>query len=77
MAEPDCTCGRTGLHSITCMVEAATQPHAMIDDHGGVYYPDNAEDAAWFAEMQGARFLNPTAALAVFVPTTEGDTREQ
>lgn len=70
----ECTCGRDervaadplrpgiGLHSITCMVSAATQPHAMVNDAGGVFYPDGPGDAVWFAEHEGARFLNPTAA---------------
>ena len=52
-------CGFVELHSITCLVEAATQPHAMVDDDGGVFYPDGPEDAAWFAEMYGARPLDP------------------
>lgn len=56
----DCTCGADagGLHSIVCMTVAADQPHAMVDDHGDVYYPDNEDDAAVFIEHHGARWLN-------------------
>lgn len=39
---------------------AATQPHAMVNDAGDVFYPDGPEDAAEFAAEHGARFLNPT-----------------
>lgn len=59
--ERTCTCGAVGeLHSITCLWEAWTQPHAMVNDHGEVFYPDNAEDAAHFAEHEGARPLHGT-----------------
>ncbi len=37
---------------------ARTQPHAMIDDLGQVFYPDNDEDAAEFAREHGARYLS-------------------
>lgn len=46
-------------HSVTCLTVAATQPNAMIDDDGDVYYPDNPEDADHFALHYGARPLDP------------------
>lgn len=50
-----CTCGTRGpLHSIVCMGVAAAQPHAMVNDAGEVFYPDDPDDAAWFAEQHGA-----------------------
>jgi hypothetical protein len=60
-AGPECTCGAGDdrLHSITCMVVAATQPHAMVNDSGEVFYPDSEEDEAFFAEHHGARRLHP------------------
>lgn len=68
MTAPACTCGgfpqrgRPGapvLHSITCMAEAWTQPHAMVTDDGDVFYPDNEEDARHFTEGFDARPLRP------------------
>lgn len=75
MAEPDCTCStfRTDLHSITYMVTAVTQPHAMVNDAGDVFYPDGPGDAVWFAEHEGARFLNEPAATAMFGEAAAND----
>lgn len=50
----------TGLHDIDCATVAETQPHAMVNDAGDVFYPDNAEDAQWFAREHGARPLRAT-----------------
>ena len=55
-----CTCyAMTDLHDIDCATVAATQPHAMVNDAGDVFYPDNAEDAEWFAREHDARPLSP------------------
>ena len=61
-----CTCRpqeerarRPALHSIDCLINAATQPHAMVNDEFEVFYPDNPEDAAHFAHEYDARFLDP------------------
>lgn len=64
----DCTCGADpgALHSIICMTATVGQPHAMVDADGGVFYPDNREDAEWFAEHQGARPIDPAAFEACF-----------
>ena len=59
---PECTCARVfqqrtlgqSLHSITCVLEAVTQPHALIDPDGGIYYPDNPDDAEHFRTAYGA-----------------------
>lgn len=63
-----CTCGRAGTagaHAIDCMIVAAEQPNAMTNAAGDVFYPDNAADAAVFAQDHGAVFLaDPTGALA-------------
>lgn len=66
MTEIHCTCrpqegrgGRAVLHSIDCLTEAATQPHAMVNDELEVFYPDNPDDAAHFVHEYGARFLDP------------------
>jgi hypothetical protein len=65
--EPDspvvCDCGAVGdgPHSITCATVAATVPYAMVDDAGQVFYPDSPIDAAAFAALHGARFLDPIA----------------
>lgn len=56
---PSCTCGADALHTITCAVVAAQQPHAMTNDAGEVFYPDNPEDARLFAAGHDARPLNP------------------
>lgn len=41
-------------HNIDCIAVAKTQPHAMVNDEGEVFYPDSPEDAAYFAEEHGA-----------------------
>jgi hypothetical protein len=68
-----CTCraGDGGLHGICCLVSAATQPHAMVDADGAVFYPDNLDDARHFADGYGAWMLNPSAGAAWLV--SEGD----
>lgn len=38
---------------------AAAFPNAMINDVGEVFYADNPDDAAWFAEEHGARPVDP------------------
>lgn len=48
-----------GTHRIDCPVEAASQPHAMINDAGEVFYPDGPVDARLFADEDGARPLDP------------------
>jgi hypothetical protein len=40
---------------------ALSQPHAMVNDSGEVFYPDGEEDARWFADEHGARPLNADA----------------
>ena len=47
-------------HSIDCITIAREQPGAMANAAGDVFYPDNAEDAAWFAKEEGAKFLVTT-----------------
>jgi hypothetical protein len=37
---------------------ARHQPNAMVNDAGEVFYPDSDDDAHWFAEQHGARYLN-------------------
>ena len=60
MTAPACTCGAsTSLHDVDCLKVAATQPHAMINDAGDVFYPDDASEAEWFAREHDARPLNP------------------
>ena len=50
-----CTCmGRDTGHTIWCLAIAASQPHAMINDEGEVFYPDNDADAALFARYHDA-----------------------
>lgn len=68
-----CTCRAAAgaLHSICCLISAATQPHAMIDDDGDVYYPDNPDDAQHFADAYGARMLDPTAGAAWLASFTD------
>lgn len=59
MTAAACTCGSfTTLHSIDCVITATEERHAMINDAREVFYPDGPEDAAWFAQEHGARFLN-------------------
>jgi hypothetical protein len=31
----------------------------MVDDEGTYFYPDGPEDAQWFMEEHGARFVDP------------------
>lgn len=52
-----CRCGQ--VHSIDCITVARTQPHAMVDPDGGIYYPDNLEDARAFAQEEEAVPLCP------------------
>lgn len=63
---PPCSCGAVsastasaGLHSITCFVTAWTQPHAMFNLAGEVFYPDSAEDARELAAGFDARPMRP------------------
>lgn len=35
-----------------------SQPHAMVNAQGEVFYPDDEEDARWFADEHGARPLD-------------------
>lgn len=44
----------------------AEQPNAMLDDTGGFFFPDDVEDAVWFAREHGARPLHPEAFRAMF-----------
>ena len=60
MTAAACTCGAsTSLHDVDCLTVAATSPNAMINDAGDVFYPDNPDDAEWFAWEHDARPLNP------------------
>lgn len=36
----------------------ADQRNAMVNDAGEAFYPDGPEDAAWFANEHGARFVH-------------------
>lgn len=63
---PMCTCGAdsaatatAALHSIGCYVTAWTQPHAMFNMAGEVFYPDNDDDARHFAEGFDAQPMRP------------------
>lgn len=49
------------LPGVTSLEAAVEQPHAMVNEDGDVFYPDSAEDAAWFAREHAARPLNPNA----------------
>lgn len=49
---------RRRLTSITGCDSAEDQPHAMVNDEGDYFYPDDEEDAAMFAEQHGARFCS-------------------
>lgn len=48
-----------------------TQPNAMTNDRGDLFYPDDEKEALWFAIEHGARpvspeqFIFPTVAAAV------------
>jgi hypothetical protein len=46
------------LLPIDCMAVASDTPHAMANDAGDVFYPDNEDDALWFADQHDARPLN-------------------
>lgn len=63
MTEVPCTCAALGRppHTITCMVIAAEQPHAMRDPDGSVFYPDSPEDAEEFRRDWDAKPINPEA----------------
>ena len=52
------------LHRIDCLTVAATQPGTMINDDGEVFYPDDDEDAAYFAEHHSAYLLVPDEGTA-------------
>lgn len=52
------------LPSVHDPTVAATQPNAMVNDAGDVFYPDSAEDAALFASWHDAR------------PVTDADARQ-
>lgn len=47
------------LPSVHSPAAAATEPHAMIDDYGELFYPDSEEDAYAFIELHGARYVHP------------------
>lgn len=49
---PLCNC--SGRHRIDCLTTAALTPHALVNNEGEVFYPDNDEDAAYFTEHHGA-----------------------
>lgn len=34
-------------------------PNAMENDHGDVFFPDNSDDALWFAREHNARPVSP------------------
>lgn len=56
-----------GLHRITCPAGAADRlRYVMVDVDGDLFYPDDAEDAAFFVREHGARPLNPEAFRAMF-----------
>lgn len=65
------TCGCGDRHSITCPVVASTQPNAMVNARGDVFYPDSAEDAAWFTAEHGAR--SRVNAILTFRDETGGE----
>jgi hypothetical protein len=52
-------CRHVDAHSIDCVETAKTQPHAMINRDGEVFYPDNIADAIAFAQDHGAWPLDP------------------
>lgn len=56
-----CTCGVgvDALHLITCMTVAVTQPNAMVDPDGEVYYPDDVADAVRLYRTCEAVPVNP------------------
>lgn len=56
-AGPDCGC--PDRCRVDCPTVAASQPHAMVNDAGEVFYPDGPEDAAYFAEHHGAHPIGP------------------
>jgi hypothetical protein len=49
------------LPHINSLEAARSQPHAMVNDQGDVFYPDSEEDARWFAEEHGAWPLDAAA----------------
>lgn len=51
----------TDLPRIDSLEVARSQAHAMVTDSGDVFYPDDEEDARWFAEEHGARPINVDA----------------
>ena len=54
----------TDLASIHSAEMAATQMHAMVDPEGWYFYPDNEDDAAWFAEHEQARPVHAASVRA-------------
>lgn len=62
------------MNPIDSPAVAATQPHAMVNDAGDVFYPDSPEDAAWFAAEHNARPLHPDAEESKATP--RADTNE-
>lgn len=49
----------TDLPSIHDPAVAADQPHAMRNDAGDMFYPDDPDDAAQFAEHHDAVYVHP------------------
>lgn len=49
------------LPRIDSIEVARQQPNTMVNDDGEVFYPDSDEDATWFAEQHGARYLDTLA----------------
>lgn len=51
----------TDLPRVDSLETALQQAHAMANDSGDVFYPDNEEDARWFAKEHDGRPLDAEA----------------
>jgi (2Fe-2S) ferredoxin len=57
-----CTCGCGGidvLHQLKCLTVAVTQPNAMVNPEGDVFYADDGDDARRLVRHHEAEPLSP------------------
>lgn len=59
VSEPECTCGTPEEHRPSCMLVAWSQPNAMANPGGEVFYPIDAGDARYLARYHHATPLRP------------------
>lgn len=58
------------------MSDDRNPPNTMINDVGDLFYPDNPDDADWFIDQHGARWMYPDRATMVEETATVGRLRE-